>query len=532
MLAENISSSIAKELKINPHQSDAVIKLLDEGNTIPFISRYRKEATGELDEEKIRLISERLTYLRNFVKRQEEILGRIEEQGKLTDELRAAIEATAKLQELEDIYLPYKQKKRTRASIAKEKGLEPLSAAMLLQSESKGDAKDYASRFINEEKGVASADDALAGAMDIIAEAISEDAALRQQLRRFLWNNAFLITSLDSEKEETELGQTYLMYKEYRELVRTLPSHRVLAINRGEKQECLKVKLEADTDSIINKIESSWLKDESIFTAYIKDAITDSWKRLIAPSLEREIRSQLTEDAEKQAIHIFGTNLKQLLLQAVYGVLLALDLVDVALAEELTPRRNVLYQQKRIDVGDIVRDLCRNKLHHAVLAFLPVLTVNVHNNVAIIVCDVKLLPHFLEIVNAVRPGCAAAPGAGVLVDGNVGHGHRIFTHEGGSVLAHGPCPAAGICAVQRGRCHGGCRLAAHNKLLGTAAFCAFFVSPALVVLKVFQLRVVAVNIFADPAVIVAEVSQTHRYHIVGALDIAGASEVRRFFTFL
>ena len=316
MLAENISSSIAKELKINPHQSDAVIKLLDEGNTIPFISRYRKEATGELDEEKIRLISERLTYLRNFVKRQEEILGRIEEQGKLTDELRAAIEATAKLQELEDIYLPYKQKKRTRASIAKEKGLEPLSAAMLLQSESRGDAKDYASRFINEEKGVASADDALAGAMDIIAEAISEDAALRQQLRRFLWNNAFLITSLDSEKEETELGQTYLMYKEYRELVRTLPSHRVLAINRGEKQECLKVKLEADTDSIINKIESSWLKDESIFTAYIKDAITDSWKRLIAPSLEREIRSQLTEDAEKQAIHIFGTNLKQLLLQA------------------------------------------------------------------------------------------------------------------------------------------------------------------------------------------------------------------------
>ena len=316
MLAENISSSIAKELKINPHQSDAVIKLLDEGNTIPFISRYRKEATGELDEEKIRLISERLTYLRNFVKRQEEILGRIEEQGKLTDELRAAIEATAKLQELEDIYLPYKQKKRTRASIAKEKGLEPLSAAMLLQSESKGDAKEYASRFINEEKEVASADDALAGAMDIIAEAISEDAALRQQLRRFLWNNAFLITSLDSEKEETELGQTYLMYKEYRELVRTLPSHRVLAINRGEKQECLKVKLEADTDSIINKIESSWLKDESIFTAYIKDAITDSWKRLIAPSLEREIRSQLTEDAEKQAIHIFGTNLKQLLLQA------------------------------------------------------------------------------------------------------------------------------------------------------------------------------------------------------------------------
>ena len=187
---------------------------------------------------------------------------------------------------------------------------------MLLQSERKGDAKEYASRFINEEKGVASADDALAGAMDIIAEAISEDAALRQQLRRFLWNNAFLITSLDSEKEETELGQTYLMYKEYRELVRTLPSHRVLAINRGEKQECLKVKLEADTDSIINKIESSWLKDESIFTAYIKDAITDSWKRLIAPSLEREIRSQLTEDAEKQAIHIFGTNLKQLLLQA------------------------------------------------------------------------------------------------------------------------------------------------------------------------------------------------------------------------
>ena len=246
MLLENISSIIAEELKIRANQVEATVKLLDDGNTIPFISRYRKEATGELDEEKIRTISERVTYLRNFVARQEEILRKIAEQGKLTPELEEAIAKTTKLQELEDIYLPYKQKKRTRAMIARSKGLEPLAQRMLLQLDVQGTPENVAAEFVNEELGVASAEEALAGAMDILAENFSEDAELRKLLRRYLWNYGKLATTLDEEKAETEAGQIYLMYKEYSEPVRTWPSHRILAINRGEKQECLKVKLEVE----------------------------------------------------------------------------------------------------------------------------------------------------------------------------------------------------------------------------------------------------------------------------------------------
>lgn len=316
MLKENISSVIAAELKIKASQVDATVKLLDEGNTIPFISRYRKEVTGELDEEKIRTISERTTYLRNFVSRQEEIVKKIEEQGKLTPELQEAIDKTTKLQELEDIYLPYKQKKRTRAMIARSKGLEPLAQRMLLQLDVKGTAEKIAQEFVDEEKGVASCEEALAGALDILAENFSEDAELRKQLRRYLWNYGKLATVLDEAKAETEEGQIYLMYKEYAEPVRTWPSHRILAINRGEKQECLKVSLEVEKEGALVLMEKRYLRQPCIFTQLIKNAMLDSYKRLLFPSLERELRNELTEAAEKQAIQIFGVNLKQLLLTA------------------------------------------------------------------------------------------------------------------------------------------------------------------------------------------------------------------------
>lgn len=316
MLTENINAAIAKELKVRRAQVDAAVQLLDDGNTVPFIARYRKEATGELEDEQLRTIEERLAYLRNFVKRQEEIIAKIHEQGKLTDELKAAIEKTSKLQELEDIYLPYKQKKRTRAQKAKEKGLEPLASRILLQQDTKGVPEAIASEFVNPELEVNSAGDALAGAMDIIAEMISENPQLRQKLRETMQSSSLLSASLPEDKENTEEGRVFLMYKEYQEPVRTLPPHRILAINRGERLDCLKVKIETDEEKILRLIEKEYLRGNSIFKNLIKETCADSWKRLIEPSLERELRSGLTEAAEKQAISIFGTNLKQLLLQA------------------------------------------------------------------------------------------------------------------------------------------------------------------------------------------------------------------------
>ena len=316
MLIENIKSVIAGELKVRRAQVDAAVQLLDDGNTVPFIARYRKEATGELEDEQLRTIEERLTYLRNFVKRQEEIIAKIHEQGKLTDELKAAIEKTSKLQELEDIYLPYKQKKRTRAQKAKEKGLEPLASRILLQQDTKGTPEAIAAEFINPELEVNSAGDALAGAMDIIAELISENPQLRPKLRDTMQSSSLLSASLPEDKENTEEGRVFLMYKEYQEPVRTLPPHRILAINRGERMDCLKVKIETDEEKILRLIEKEYLRGNSIFKELIKETCADSWKRLIEPSLERELRSGLTEAAEKQAISIFGTNLTQLLLQA------------------------------------------------------------------------------------------------------------------------------------------------------------------------------------------------------------------------
>ncbi|MBQ1511510.1 MAG: RNA-binding transcriptional accessory protein [Selenomonadaceae bacterium] len=315
MRIEEISAAIAAEMKIRAKQVDAVMELLDGGNTVPFIARYRKEATGSLDEEQIRSIEERITYLRNLVKRQEEILAKIEEQGKLTPELRQSIEKAQKLQELEDLYLPYKQKKRTRAQIAREKGLEPLANAMVMQMTTKGTALEAAKDFIDEEKGVASAEDALAGAMDIVAETVMEEASLRQEMRKHLWNTGILATELDKEKNEEE-SQVFLMYDGYEEPVRSLPSHRILAINRGEKKDFLKVKLNANHEDNIEKIYKRIYRQPSIFSEHLRLAVEDGYKRLLFPALEREIRAKLTEDAEAQAIKVFGVNLKQLLLQA------------------------------------------------------------------------------------------------------------------------------------------------------------------------------------------------------------------------
>lgn len=315
MLAEEISSVIAAEMKIRSKQVDAVMELLDGGNTVPFVARYRKEATGGLDEEQIRGVDERISYLRNLVKRQEEILGKIEEQGKLTPELRQSIEKAQKLQELEDLYLPYKQKKRTRAQIARERGLEPLANAMLLQEETKGSALEAAAVFVEEEKGVATAEDALKGAMDIVAETVMEEAALRQDMRKRIWNTGVIATELDKEKEGEE-SQVFLMYDGYEEPVRSLPSHRILAINRGEKKGVLKVKLNAGHEDNVERIYRRVFRRPSIFDEPLRLAVEDGYKRLLFPALEREIRAKLTEEAEAQAIKVFGVNLRQLLLQA------------------------------------------------------------------------------------------------------------------------------------------------------------------------------------------------------------------------
>ena len=311
MLEQNIIPQLAQLLQLKTNQVEAAVKLLDESNTIPFIARYRKEATGAMKDEQLRELDEKLTYLRNLIKRQKEIKNSIEEQGKMTEELSLAIDKVQKLQDLEDIYLPYKQKKRTRAMIAKEKGLEPLAQTIWAQELQKGDISSLASDYLNET--VTSIDDALAGANDIIAEMISDKADIRAQLRKHIWQSGQLSVSYNSELD-TE--GTFSMYEDYIEPIRTLPSHRILAINRGEKKEILKVKLISDTDKDIQTISKFVITNKSIFDDFLITAITDAYKRIIFPALEREIRNQLTENAEKQAITVFASNLKQLLLQA------------------------------------------------------------------------------------------------------------------------------------------------------------------------------------------------------------------------
>lgn len=311
MLEQNITAYLANLLKLKTSQINAAIKLIDEGNTIPFIARYRKEATGDMKDEQLRDLNDKLIYVRNLIKRQNEIKNSIEEQGKMTPELSLAIDKVEKLQELEDIYLPYKQKKRTRAMIAKEKGLEPLAQFILKQEDSSEKLEDIALKYLNDD--VTSSDEALAGASDIIAETISDSADIRAKLRQHLWQTSSLSITRDKEADSDE---AFLMYEDYTEPIKHLPSHRILAINRGESKDILKVKLISNIDKDIAIITKFILKQNSPYKEFLTNAIIDAYKRLIFPALEREIRNQLTETAQTQAIHVFASNLKQLLLQA------------------------------------------------------------------------------------------------------------------------------------------------------------------------------------------------------------------------
>ena len=306
---DKIAGVIAQELGVKEFQVQNTIKLIDDGNTIPFIARYRKEATGGLSDEVLRNLNDRLTYLRNLNKRKEEISKSIEEQGKMTDELKIQIENAITLSEVEDIYRPYKQKKRTRASIAKEKGLEPLATIIYLQTD-KRPVLEIAKEFINEEKGVNNEEEALTGAKDIIAENISDVAEYRKRIKQMCYREGLIKTKATNDEEKS----SYEMYYDFSEKINRIPSHRILAINRGEKEDFLKVKLEKPEDTIINYIENDIIKGNTEFTDILRETINDSFKRLIEPSIDREIRSDLTEKAEEQAIKVFGKNAKQLLL--------------------------------------------------------------------------------------------------------------------------------------------------------------------------------------------------------------------------
>ena len=307
---QDIAELLANEFNIRKEQVENTLKLIEEGNTIPFIARYRKEVTGNLSDEVLRDLDARLTYLKNLNERKEEITRLIDEQGKLTEELKQSIENAIILSELEDIYRPYKQKKRTRATIAKEKGLEPLSLIIYMQKENKN-IYDIAKEYINEEKGVETVEDAIAGALDIIAENISDDADYRKKIKSMCFREALIVTK--GAKEEKS---TYDMYYDFSEPILKIPSHRILAINRGEKEEFLKVKIEKPEEKILNMLEKQIITDEkSQFAVMLRETILDAYKRLIEPSIEREIRTDLTEKADEKAIKVFGQNAKQLLLQ-------------------------------------------------------------------------------------------------------------------------------------------------------------------------------------------------------------------------
>jgi len=307
-----IKEELKKEFNLKDFQVNNTIELIDGGNTIPFIARYRKEMTGELSDEILRDFYDRLLYLRKREERKEEIIRLIDEAGKLTDELKAQIENATTMAELEDLYRPYKQKKRTRATIAKEKGLEPLALVIKAQEIKSGDRLEIASVYINEEKGVNSADEAIAGALDIVAEEISDNADYRKEIRKITYENAIFTSKAVKPDEKT----VYDMYYEFAEAVSKIPSHRILAINRGEKEGVLKAKLELETDSILSFIEADVITGDSIFKEDLKLCIADSYKRLIAPSIENEIRNDVTEVADEKAIKVFGVNIKNLLLQA------------------------------------------------------------------------------------------------------------------------------------------------------------------------------------------------------------------------
>lgn len=307
----DINQRLTEELDVKRWQVDAAVKLIDEGNTIPFISRYRKEVTGSLNDEQLRKLYERLVYLRNLEEKKEQVLSSIEEQGKLTAELKAQILAAETLVVVEDLYRPYRPKRRTRATIAKEKGLEPLAALITLQ-QTKEPLEVEAAKYISEEKGVGSAEEAIAGAKDIIAEAISDEADYRSWIRKITMQKG----KLTSTAKDPETESVYEMYYEFEEPVSKLAGHRILALNRGEKEKILTVKIEAPEEDIIRYLEKKTIHKENPYTtSVLKEVVEDSYKRLIAPAIEREIRNDLTEKAEDGAIEVFGKNLHQLLMQ-------------------------------------------------------------------------------------------------------------------------------------------------------------------------------------------------------------------------
>ncbi len=303
---------IAKDVAIKPNQAEAVIKLLDEGNTVPFIARYRKEATGSLDEVQIKAVEDRYHYIQQLEQRKEEVLRLIQEQDKLTPELEQAIQVATVLQRVEDLYRPYKQKRRTKATIAKEKGLEPL-ADLLLEYRSEA-LVQLAQDFVDMEN-VATVEDAIAGARDILAERFADDASIRQKIRTFSWKEGMLTTAL--KNAELDEKKVFEMYYEYEEPVNRIVPHRILAVNRGEKEDVLKVAIQVPIDRVLMIMWKEWIPATGFSPAIaeVKLAIEDSYKRLIQPSIERELRNELTEKAEAQAIHIFSENLRNLLLQ-------------------------------------------------------------------------------------------------------------------------------------------------------------------------------------------------------------------------
>lgn len=309
---ENIIEQLALELGLKKNQVKNAVELIDNGNTIPFIARYRKEVTGNLDDEKLRNLDDRLKYLRNLENRKEEIIRLIDEQGKLTKDLELKINNSTILTELEDIYRPFKPKKRTRATQAKEKGLEPLAKIILKQNIKDDNIEKIASEYINIEKGVLNFKDAIDGACDIIAEDISDNSEYRKMIRKISYVTGKLFSLAANEDEKS----TYDMYYNFSENINKMPSHRTLAINRGEKEGFLKVKLEVNEEEIFEYLEKQIIKKESIFTDILKETIKEAYKRLIKPSIEREIRSEKFEEASEQAIKVFGVNVKNLLMAA------------------------------------------------------------------------------------------------------------------------------------------------------------------------------------------------------------------------
>nr|WP_325175858.1 Tex family protein [Paenibacillus profundus] len=307
---KRLLKQLAQELSLSLKQVETTVGLLDEGNTIPFIARYRKEMTGEMDENQLRSLEERLGYVRGLEERKREVLRLIAEQSKLTEELQRSVVAAVKLQEVEDLYRPYRQKRKTRASVAKERGLEPL-ASWMMSFPKQGDALLEAAAYVNEEKGVSTPENAVQGALDIIAESIGDEPNIRAWVRRFTMEHGVLRTEAKDKEQES----VYEMYYEYVEPVRKLPSHRILAINRGEREEILKVALDVPIEQIIAHMEKKVIKSASVVTDLLKATIEDAYKRLIAPSIERDVRNELTDKAEEQAIQVFAQNLRSLLLQ-------------------------------------------------------------------------------------------------------------------------------------------------------------------------------------------------------------------------